>query len=410
MQTHSRSFRQVGTRSFLALIIAAPAAPVLANPVTEALVDGEASLSARYRYEFVDQDGIEKDAHASTLRTTLDYETGTVGGFSGFLEFESVTALGNENFASPTNDVDDRPAVADPTETEINQAYLRYQGLADTDIKYGRQVITLDNHRFIGHVGWRQNQQTFDAATLVNESLTDTTLTAGYIYNANRLVSDAAGPRGNDGMRTGVLNARYDGLDAGSLTAYSYLLSYSSEDLQGGSTSSFGLRFNGDTDFSDTVTGLYTLEYAHQSDYDTNPNSFDVDYYLVEGGIETSGVTFTLGREVLGSDDGDFAFQTPLATLHAMNGWTDQFLATPEDGLVDTYVSVAGSLGGFNLMAIHHEFESDNGSLDYGSETGIQAVRPITDNYTVGFKAASYDADDFNQDTDKAWLWVDASF
>lgn len=396
--------------SALMAMAAIPTSQAVADPVTEAIKNGEVSLSARYRYEFVDQDGIPNDAHASTLKTKLGYRTDKVSGFSGFLEAESVAGVGEQNFTSPTNGVTDHPLVADPTETEINQAYVRYQGLDDTDIKYGRQLFTLDNHRFIGSVGWRQNEQTFDAATVVNKSLPDTTLTAGYIYNANRLVSDAAGPRGNDGMETGVFNARYDGLPGGSLTAYNYLLSYNSEALEGGSTNSYGLRFTGGSPLSDGVKALYTLEYAQQSDYGDNPRSFDTDYYLLEGGVQASGLTVKLGQELLGSDDGNASFQTPLATLHAMNGWTDKFLATPNDGLVDTYAQIGGKAGGFKLKAVHHEFESDNASSEYGSETGVMAVRPINETYTVGFKAARYSAEDFSEDTDKAWLWVSANF
>ena len=405
------SARPATSRLPLVLALAAAplaSAPVVADPVTEAIKDGEASLSARYRYEFVDQDGIPNDAHASTLKTKLGYRTGTVSGFSGFFEAESVTAVGSENFASPTNSVANHPVVADPTETEINQAYLRFQGLADTDIKYGRQLFTLDNHRYIGHVGWRQNEQTFDAATVVNQSLADTTLTASYIYNVNRLVSEAAGPRGDDAMQSGIFNARYEGLSAGSLTAYSYLLDYENRDVA--STSSYGLRFTGASELSDGIKALYTLEYAQQSDYADNPNSFDTDYYLVEGGASISGVTFKLGQEMLGSDDGAAAFQTPLATLHAMNGWTDRFLGTPANGLVDTYASIGGKAGDVKLMAIHHQFESDNANQDYGTETGVLAVTPLTEAYTLGFKAASYSADDFSVDTDKAWLWVQAAF
>jgi len=392
----------------LMLMAAMPTSQAVADPITEAIKNGEASLSARYRYEFVDQDGIPNDAHASTLKTRLGYRTGKVSGFSGFLEAEHVAAIGSENFSSPTNNVANHPVVADPTETEINQAYLRYQGLADTDIKYGRQLFTLDNHRFVGHVGWRQNEQTFDAATVVNKSLADTTLTAGYIHNVNRLVSEAAGPRGDDGMQSGIFNARYDGLLAGSLTAYSYLVDYDS--LDAASTSSYGLRFTGGTDLSDSVKALYTLEYAQQSDYADNPNSVDADYYLLEGGASVSGVTFKLGQEMLGSDEGTASFQTPLATLHAMNGWTDKFLSTPDDGLVDTYASIGGKAWGVKVMAIHHQFESDTANQDYGTETGVLAAKPLNETYTLGFKAASYSADDFSVDTDKAWLWVSASF
>src|SRR3546814_12023345 len=47
--------------------------------------------------------------------------------------------------------------------------------------------------------------------------------------------------------------------------------------------------------------------------------------------------TFSLNGnyEVLGSDAGVFAFQTPLATLHKFQGWADLFLTTPSAGVRD---------------------------------------------------------------------------
>ncbi|WP_218668174.1 alginate export family protein [Vreelandella utahensis] len=396
--------------SLMLMCLSVTATAQAADPITEALSNGETNLDARYRYELVDQEGVPKDAGASTLRTRLGYRTGEVSGFTGFLEAEHVTQLGGDTYNSTINGVDNRPVVADPAETEINQAWVRYEGLADTQMTYGRQRFFLDNHRFIGTVGWRQNEQTFDGFTIVNESLPDTTLTGGYLYNANRIFSDAS-PNGNAPMDTGVLNARYDGLAAGSLTAYTYLLSY--ENAPEDSTRSHGLRFSGESGLTNDVTALYTLEVARQSDYDNNPDSFDTDYYRVEAGARSGGVTAKLGQELLGSDDGTHAFQTPLATLHAMNGWADKFLSTPDAGLRDTYASVATAISGVSLKAVHHRFESDEGSNDYGSETGLVATWSPNSTYTVGAKAALYQSEDGNtqtSDTDKAWLWVDASF
>lgn len=380
------------------------------DPLTEAINNGKANLDTRYRYEVVDQEGMDQDAGASTLRTRLGYRTSEVSGLTGFLEAEHVTRLGGATYNSTLNGVGDRPVVADPTGTEINQAYLRYEGLADTRLTYGRQRFFLDNHRFIGTVGWRQNEQTFDGFTVVNESLPDTTLTGGYLYNANRIFSDAS-PRGNAAMDTGVLNARYGGWEAGSLTAYTYLLSY--ENAPANSTRSHGLRFSGESTLGDGIAALYTLEYAQQADYDDNPASFSVPYYRIEAGARTDGVTASIGQELLGSDDGNRAFQTPLATLHAMNGWTDQFLSTPDAGLRDTYASLATTLSGVSLKAIHHRFDSDENSQDYGSETSVVATWSPNTTYTLGAKAALHHSEDGNQqtsDTDKAWLWVDASF
>lgn len=390
-----------------ALLPPAATARPLTDALTNALINGSVSLDARYRYELVDQASFDKDARASTVRTRLGYRSGDFHGFSGYIEAEDVSALGPETFNSTINGVSSRPVIADPLETEVNQAYLRYQAGASAALIYGRQRLALDNHRFIGTVGWRQNEQTFDAFTLVWQGLADTTLTLGHLSNANRVFSDAS-PNGNARMDTGVINARYDGFEAGSIAVYTYLLSF--DDDPNASTRSHGLRFSGDTPINEALTALYTLEYARQSDYDDSNLSFDVDYYRLELGGRFAGVTLMLGQEQLGSDDGARAFQTPLATLHAMNGWTDRFLSTPPQGLEDTSVSIGAGVAGVSLKAVYHRFNSDQGDIDYGSEAGVLATWAATEHYLLGFKAARYSADDFSEDVDKLWLWANASF
>lgn len=399
----------------LVVAVAAFSGGICADPITDAIANGTSSLDTRYRYENVGEDGFTDDARASTLRVRLGYETAEVANLKGYMDVEHVTSVGPENYNSTINGRDSRPVVADPTETELNQAYLAYSGLANTRLTVGRQRLKLDNDRFIGNVGWRQNEQTFDGSTLVNTSLPDTTITAGYLYNANRIFSDAS-PKGDLAMDTGILNARYEGLDYGSVSAYSYLIAL--DDNPDDSTQTFGLRYTGDAPLSDTVNALYTLEYAHQSDYDDNTRSLDQSYYSLEAGVDVSGVRFKIGQEMLGSDDGNSAFATPLATLHAFNGFTDRFLATPDSGLVDSYTSLSGTLGSVHLMAIYHQFDSDESSDDYGSEAALQATYSINGTYSVGAKYAAYDADGFSQDTDKAfnrdadkgWVWIQASF
>ena len=51
---------------------------------------------------------------------------------------------------------------------------------------------------------------------------------------------------------------------------------------------------------------------------------------------------------MLGGDNGsgNRAFQTPLATKHAFQGWADQFLTTPADGIEDAYLGVTAPLLG----------------------------------------------------------------
>ena len=61
----------------VALSPAAAVEPPAANDtVLDALKNGKVLLNVRYRYEHSGQDGFDEDAHASTLRTRLGYETG----------------------------------------------------------------------------------------------------------------------------------------------------------------------------------------------------------------------------------------------------------------------------------------------------------------------------------------------
>jgi Alginate export len=53
--------------------------------------------------------------------------------------------------------------VADPETYEINRLQLTNTSLPMTTLTAGRQRIVLDDHRFVGNVSWRQNEQTFDS-------------------------------------------------------------------------------------------------------------------------------------------------------------------------------------------------------------------------------------------------------
>lgn len=396
--------KSVGRRCALlgAAACLAPQWAGAAASFAEALSEGKTTLDIRYRYEHVDQDNALKNADASTVRSRLGYGTGSFYGVHAFLELENVTAIGSQDFNSGTNGRSAYSVVADPVGSQADQAYLVWEAPAATRVTAGRQVINLDNQRFVGRVDWRQMGQTFDALSLVNSSLRDTAITYAYLANVDRVSATSAK------MNSNLLNVAYSGWAIGRLSAYAYLLDF--DQTPGASTQTYGLRFAGGTPVG-AGKALYAAEFAQQSDYGRNPGAYDLNYMLAELGALWSGVTAKLGYEVL-EGDGTHSVQTPLATLHAFNGWADQFTATPATGLDDAYVSVGGALGGVGLLAVYHDFKANDGGGDLGSEFDLQVARKIDAHAALLAKYAGYSAGNApgRVDADKLWLIGELTF
>lgn len=357
----------------------------------EAFSDGKASVNFRYRYETVD-DSVNEDASASTLRTRLGFTTSDKFDLSAHMDFEHVTRVGDADYNSGANGQTQFASVIDPDVEELNQAYLKYSFTDDSAGLAGRQRIILDNARFVGNVGWRQNEQTFDAIRITSEEIKDLSIDLANLQQINTITG------GSIEVNANLLNIGYSAFPGGKLTGYAYLLEY--DDTPANSISTYGLRYKGAADKL-----LYTLEYASQADYGDNPASLDADYLFAELGYKVADKTSVfIAMETLGSDDGAYGFQTPLATKHAFNGWADKFLGTPADGLQDTYLKAVSNLGGIKLVAMYHDFSADNGSADYGTELDLLAVKKITKSTKVLLKYADYDADTFSTDTQKIWL------
>jgi hypothetical protein len=385
-----------------------------AEDFSNLFTQGKAIFDARYRYEHVDQDNALKHANAQTLRTRAGFQSGKWYGLSALIEADNVSRIGDAAYNSTRNGQSEYSVVADPDGSEVNQALLRYDHTYGSAV-VGRQRINLDNQRFVGGVAWRQNEQTYDGALGQLKPLEGLTLSYAYIDNINSIFGpdngrfDTPGNPANIEGHSHLLNAQYKLIPELTATAYQYLLGL--DNLAGASQSSktTGLRLNG------AVAGVsYALEYAQQKDYADNPLQLDSDYYLAELGYTLKGVTLKGGYEVLGGDKGpgNRAFQTPLATKHAFQGWADIFLATPADGVKDAYVGATLPLFGGSLQAWYHDFRAEQGSSQYGEEIDVAYGHPIPGvKGLVGLlKYASYDADEFAVDTDKLWLQLQYSY
>lgn len=386
------------------------------SKLPEVIAKGKFNLNARLRYEYADAQTLAP-SHAPTLRTRFGYTTAPLHGFKGMIEGENVLALGDrDNYNAAGTSGAGKTVVADPEATQLNQAWVSYTGY-ETTVKGGRQRWVLDNHRFIGDVGWRQNQQTFDAVTVESKYLKDWTVNYGYLWEINRIFGDdprlAAGAR-DFSSDSHVFNVSYAGVPYGKVTAYAYLLQFQNSAVNSGAT--FGLSYAGAYPINkeDNLAVSYRGEYARQLSHRNQPVASDTTYWNLEGGATYSRFNFGGGYEVLGSDSGVKGFATPLATLHAFNGWADVFLATPATGLRDAYVYVGAKLpGDVPVKVYYHKFDADFGGADFGHEWDVVASKALGKHWTALAKYAYYDgkgpAAPF-VDTQKLWLQVEFNY
>ena len=383
-----------------ATVLAPPAFAQDAPSITEALKTGKTQLHLRFRYEDVAQEGLE-DAAATTLKTRLTYTSGTYEGFGLTLEMDDTSELGKEDYSTTAPAEKGTAVIADPEVTEVNQSFISYTKGA-TAAKFGRQRIILDNQRFVGGVGWRQDEQTFDGFTVASKPVAGLALFYGYITDVNRIFAELQ----DHNHESHLVNAKYD-TPIGSVIGYGYLLENKTN--VDWSSDTFGVRWQGKAG----AYVSYNLEYASQKDAGDSTLNYSADYTLAEviGSIPAGAakINLTGGYELLGSDEGIAAFTTSLATLHAFQGWADKFLNTPPTGIEDIYFGINGVFTSFSLGLVHHTYKADFGDGDYGKELGFVAetkVGPVG----LTLKYADYSADDYVTDTTKIWLMAAVTF
>ncbi len=394
------------------LLVSTPFASADDKGGSEADTRGEGHLIFRYRFENVDQDGFSKDAVASILRTRLNYRTRPYGGISFFAELDDLTYVGDDDFNNTRNGRTNFPVVADPDGTDVNQMFFDYK-TANTLFKLGRQRINLDNQRFVGGVGWRQNEQTYDSFRLTNSGKFDKdsswNLDYMFVENVSRIFGpDKGTPPNKLDSQTHLANLRFKSTPLGSLTAYGYFMDL--KDAPALSNRTIGVRYSSSLD-AGSFKVPFIFEYATQDDYGDNPVSYSANYYFAQVGLKAKPGTFLVAYEVMeGASTAGKSFRTPLATLHAFQGWADKFLSTPAGGIEDFYVGLRHKRGKHSLTVTWHDFNSESGSVDYGTELDAAWGYKISKHYSVLLKAAFYDAQNFSTDTNKIWVMFSASF
>lgn len=354
------------------------------------------TIDIRARYEFADMEGFD-EAHAFTLRERLGLKTQAWNGFSAFVEGEFSQAVGDDfnGGAGPLADPFEplETTVFDPETNELNQGYIQYEGF-DTTAKAGRQRIIYDNAAFIGNVGWRQNEQTYDAISLANKSIDGLTLNYAYINQVNRIFGSDADSAilppfinvQDVGASVHLFNASYAGIKDVILGGYAYVMNF--EDLGAWDNNTFGVSAKG------TLGGVALYGELAYQDKAGIAGEEDALYAHATATKAFGCQSLTLGLEHL-----DAGFKTPLATVHTFNGFADVTdggrLSGSHNGLTDLYVSHTTPIFcGIKWMNVLHAFGDNEISAGYGWEFDSVLTKKFDDNFTAIAKFAVFEGDD----------------
>src|SRR5688572_2261636 len=246
------------------------------QPAFSAVRESKPIIDLRLRTETVDQQGMAEDAEAMTLRGRLGFETGKAWNTTLLAEGDLLWPW-ETHYNSTVNGKTGYPVVADAETYEVNRLQLTNTSIADTAITLGRQRINLDDQRFVGNVGWRQNEQTYDGLRVVNKSIKNLTVDVTYFDQVNRVFGKES-PVGRFEGSNYLGNVAYQ-LPIGKLTGFAYLTDF--REAPRDSAETLGVRFTGERPVQ-KIKVAWLVSYAQQTERANNPLNFSEDFYTAE--------------------------------------------------------------------------------------------------------------------------------
>jgi len=378
----------------------------------------------RPRYEMANVDKTATtSANAFTARVHLAVTAGLmdVEGLTATVGIQTVNNFGYTNYSNGTttrynSDGKKYDVIADPQQAMLSEASLDY-AMGKTAFHAGRSQVNLDNQRFIGTVGWRQSERSYDTVYAANSDIENLDLLVAYVYGF-------AGVKTVDTTETSsvLLHANYKVMDELSVTGYGYLL--------GSISDTYGLALTGKIDAGAKLN--YRAEYAVQKDptmeFRTASVKADATYYNLDLGANFSGILAGLNYEVLsGTNSTDkTSFNPILGTNHKFNGWADVFYVGghADAGLKDANIRLGYKAKGFGkVIAMYHDFKADvttgANSDNLGSEIDVAYSNKIpgVNGLTGLVKYAAFAKGDATNgyaasqnDKQVAWLQLDYKF
>ncbi len=366
-------------------------------------------MELRPRYNHIEESNYDLATDGFTARVRLGWVTAPYHGFRATVEGINTSHPGYAHFNDDPSLIASSPypLLPDPKYTGVNQAYLDYAGEEGLRARVGRQVVRLENQRWVSDNDFRQIPQVFDGVALGYDGFENTRISASY-FDRVRTTSGVTNK-----LRLTLLDAAWNPHPDHSLSLYAVL----HDQAQNGA-------FTGFADNSYRVTGVkaegtawrfaggievpYLAEYAQQHSYANGDSRIDAPYWRAGAGFSTRQWTVRADHEVKGSNHGAYGVQMPLTDFYQYNGWTLNFFVTPPQGLRDDWLTGRWAIGPVTLYGETHRFHSDFGSLDFGREQDLGITWEILPGLSARLQHARYDHGSGLADADirKTWLTV----
>ena len=360
------------------------------NSWSDAIGDGQLLGELRPRYNRIVEDGYPETTRGGTYRIRLGWRTAPWEGWRVALEgihTGSVEKHFNDDGAqfatSPF------PLLPDPAYTGVNQAYAEYAGVDGFRVRAGRQVVRLENQRWVSDNDFRQIPQVFDGVRAVYTGIERTELEAGYYAR----LRNTSGVTASLNLKT--LRAAWNPVANHVLAAYGVFHDQPANGVFTGFANNsyrvLGVRAEGAFAASGDIDIPYLVDVAHQDHYAGGDSRIDARYWRAGAGVSSAAWTVRFDQEVKGSNHGIFGLEDPLTDYYAFNGWTLNFFNTPRTGLRDRWVTARYAISRATLYGEVHRFRADYGGADLGRETDVGLTVDPWPDATLRLQHARYD-------------------
>ena len=353
---------------------------------------------------------------AASYRLRLSWQQPLYSALEAKIAFDHIATYWQENHSDGVR-FNSMPVIPDTPSTQINEAWIsgHWQALK---VKIGKQRISLNNQRHIGSNGFWQDEQTFNATQLNYAAGMSTTINLSYLSKAYRITGPQAGaylkpsdhnnlalnglrPKellGEHNLKTLVAALKTTILDTHKVSAY-----YIDNDNLTAPTlnyRSFGTSYQWKQAFG-TVKAAFEADLSLQQRNDIN----QIPYSRIRGELNNRHWHFALEQEQLGSKSGT-AYITPMASLHDFQGFADQFLSTPSQGVTDHNIQARYVFSGYKATVTGHHFTGYSNTQYLGKELDIDIKLPDIYQLKTHLRYAYFAAPSTQQDVQRLFLTI----